>query len=246
MNRTPRCILYPNAALVAAVCFFLLGLLTFQAAPRALETIDTEYFTIIYDSDGAFTAGEIAKFCDDVYRNLMGRYEGFSDNPRVACIVNDAVDLANGFAQYYQNTITIYATNMDFELRGQSEWLRNVFVHEMTHMVALKKAAHGPINFVTIGGGRYDKNPDYDIGIAWYHLSQPAWFSEGTAQLGAETYGSDRWDSHRDMLLRAAWYEGSLLSEQEMNVMDGRTGMEAEMVYNQGYALVRYSRDRWG
>ena len=212
----------------------------------AINRFDTKYFTIIYDHNGEYTAGEIAKFCDDIYEKLMGHYDAFEDNPHITCLVNDAVDLANGFAIYYQNTITIYATNMDFELRGQSDWLKNVFVHEMTHMVALKKAARGPINLMGLSGGKYNDNPDINVNIALYHLSQPAWFSEGTAQVGAETFGAERWDTHRDMLLRSAWYEKSLLNFDAMSVLSGQKGMDAELVYNQGYAMVRYIKEKYG
>ena len=213
---------------------------------HAASQIETRYFTIIYEENGEYTAGKIALFCDDMYESLLAQYDAFSDNPKVVCLVNDAVDLANGSASYFQNTITIYATSMDFELRGSSDWLKNVFVHEMTHMVALQKAAKGPINFMVLGGGIFDKNPDLSIEAALYHLSQPAWFSEGTAQVGAEHFGSEHWDSHRDMLLRAAWYENGLLTWDEMSTLSGQDGIDSELVYNQGYSLSRYIVDTYG
>ncbi|MFC1574340.1 hypothetical protein ACFL30_04075, partial [Candidatus Latescibacterota bacterium] len=228
--------------LVAIVCAFFV----FPQIVNALNSINTKYYTIIYDHNGEYTAGEIAKFCDDVYEKLAATYNAFADNPRVTCLVNDAVDLANGYAIYYQNTITIYATNMDFELRGQSNWLRNVFVHEMTHMISLQKAARGPINYLFIGGGKYNDNPDLSVNIALHHLSQPAWFSEGSAQVGAVTYGDEQWDTHRDMLLRSAWKEQSLLTFDEMTVLSGKKGMDAELVYNQGFSMVQYIKDRYG
>lgn len=229
-----------------AISVILISVTSMPHNSRALNQIDTKYYTIIYDQNGEYTAGEIAKFCDEIYEQLMARYDAFTDNPRVMCIVNDAVDMANGYAIYYQNTITIYATNMDFELRGQSNWLKNVFVHEMTHMIALKKAAKGPINYLALGIGRYNRNPDVQAMTILYHLSQPAWFSEGTAQVGAETFGAERWDTHRDMVLRSAWYEHTLLSLDDMTVLSGQKEMEAEMVYNQGYSLVQYIRDKYG
>lgn len=212
----------------------------------AVQQLQTKYFTIIYDENGEYTAGEISKFCDDIYEKLMAQYDSFTDDPDVTCIVNDAVDLANGYAIYFQNTITIYATNMDYELRGQTNWLKNVFVHEMTHMIALKKAAKGPVNFIALGGGKYNDNPDLGVDVAFYHLSQPAWFSEGVAQVGAESFGSERWDSHRDMLLRSAWVEQSLLSMEEMDTLSGKTQVGAEMVYNQGYSMVDYIKNKYG
>ena len=100
----------------------------------AVSQIQTRYYTIVYEPGGEYIAGEIAHFCDEIYEKLLARYRSFNGDPRVTCIVTDDADFANGFAQYFQNTITIYATSMDFELRGQSNWLRNVFVHEMTHI----------------------------------------------------------------------------------------------------------------
>lgn len=223
---------------------FLLALAS--GASGAVQQVETKYFTIVYDENGEYTAGEIAKFCDEIYENLMSRYDSFTDDPRVLCVVNDAMDLANGFAIYFQNTITIYATNMDYELRGQTNWLRNVFVHEMTHMIALKKAAKGPVNFISLGGGKYNDNPDLEVDVAWYHLSQPGWFSEGTAQVGAESFGSEHWDSHRAMLLRSAWFEDKLLTIGEMSSLAGKGSFDAEMLYNQGYSMVRFIKETYG
>ncbi len=212
----------------------------------AVQQMETKYFTIIYDDGGEYTASQISKFCDEIYEKLMAQYDSFTDDPRVTCIVNDAIDLANGYAIYFQNTITIYATNMDYEFRGQSNWLKNVFVHEMTHMISLKKAAKGPVNFIAFGGGKYNTNPDFSVDVAFYHLSQPAWFSEGIAQVGAESFGSERWDSHRDMLLRTAWFENSLLSMEEMEALSGKNHVSSEMVYNQGYSMVNYIKNKYG
>ena len=240
---------YQRNSFTQHIILIFLFVLTVILAPQnahALNQIETKYYTIIYDQNGEYTAGEIAKFCDEIYEELMARYDAFTDNPRVVCLINDAIDLANGYAVYFQNTITIFATNMDYELRGQSNWLKNVFVHEMTHMIALKKAAKGPVNFFGLSGGRYNQNPDIRAFVVLYHLSQPAWFSEGTAQVGAETFGAERWDTHRDMVLRSAWYDKSLLSWIDMSTLSGQKGMEAEMVYNQGYSMLRYIREKYG
>jgi hypothetical protein len=34
----------------------------------------------------------------------------------------------------------------------------------------------------------------------------PFWFAEGTAQFESYRMGFDRWDTHRDMLLRTAFF----------------------------------------
>ena len=40
--------------------------------------------------------------------------------------------------------------------------------------------------------------------------------------------------------------ENNLLTLDEMAVLTGKTGDESEMVYNQGYSLVRYIKDTYG
>ena len=47
---------------------------------HAVNSIETKYFTIIFDKNGEYTAGEIAKFCDEIYEQVMARYKAFSDN----------------------------------------------------------------------------------------------------------------------------------------------------------------------
>ncbi len=45
-------------------------------------------------------------------------------------------------------------------------------------------------------------------------LNNPAWLAEGTAQFQREWMDYDRWDSHRDMLLRTQVLEGSELKSR--------------------------------
>ena len=57
-----------------------------------------------------------------------------------------------------------------------------------------------------------------------YHLNAPRGWTEGIAQYGAQKFGYDSWDSHRDMLLRMAVLEDDLLSWEEMGTVWGPHG----------------------
>ncbi|HSG27350.1 MAG TPA: hypothetical protein VLA34_02630, partial [Candidatus Krumholzibacterium sp.] len=74
----------------------------------------------------------------------------------------------------------------------------------------------------------------------------PNWFAEGIAQYQCPSSRNDIWESHRDMLLRTAVLEGDLLTFDEMGGLFGKDSREAELVYNQGYSLVRYISDTYG
>ena len=73
----------------------------------------------------------------------------------------------------------------------------------------------------------------------------PQWYSEGVAQYESMQYGGDSWDTHRDMLLRMATLEDDLLSYEGMGVF-GKDQYHSEMVYNHGFAFLRYVDERFG
>ena len=54
--------------------------------------------------------------------------------------MKDADDYSNGAAYYYDNKIVIWATPLNFELRGSHRWLQNVITHEYAHIVSLQKS----------------------------------------------------------------------------------------------------------
>ncbi|HCM27577.1 MAG TPA: hypothetical protein DIC34_13700 [Treponema sp.] len=69
------------------------------------------------------------------------------------------------------------------------------------------------------------------------------WFLEGLAQLGSERVEADYRDATREMVLLDAARSGKLLSLQEMARFEG-TALDMELVYNQGYSLLRFILDK--
>ncbi|MDD5089093.1 MAG: hypothetical protein PHI18_09910, partial [bacterium] len=76
-------------------------------------------------------------------------------------------------------------------------------------------------------------------------VTVPGWLAEGTAQFQFDGSGYDYWDSHRDMLLRQAVLSNRLLSFEDMGYF-GKTSLESEGVYNQGFSLTKYITERSG
>ena len=221
----------------------LLGLRSASA-----KVIRTRYFNI-YFSTAEKTARQIADFCDDVLSNLMRHYPTFVDRiAPIHVVVDDQADfLGNAYAIYSANYIHFWTNPIDWEIRGTSDWVRNVFVHELTHIVSLKAAHKGlPFQIGLINTSRANENPDFNFTLGLYHLAVSAGFAEGIAQWEAAQYGDDRWDTHRDMLLRMASLENDLLSLPSMGQLGGKGSFHGEMVYNQGYAMINYIGDRFG
>ncbi|MBT5829262.1 MAG: hypothetical protein HOH77_03620, partial [Candidatus Latescibacteria bacterium] len=74
----------------------------------------------------------------------------------------------------------------------------------------------------------------------------PPWFAEGTAQYMAPGVQHDSWDSHRDMILRQAILNNTLLTNNEMGVFGAKTSLGFEKVYDHGYSLTLYIVNTFG
>ncbi|MFT5369671.1 MAG: Tol biopolymer transport system component [Candidatus Latescibacterota bacterium] len=212
------------------------------------QMIRTKYFSIYFGSEET-TARHIADICDEILENLMKHYPTFVDRiAPIHVVVNDQADFyGNAFAVYSANYIHFWTNPLDWELRGTSDWVRNTFVHELTHIVTMKAAHKGlPFQIAVLNTSRSNENPDFSFTLGLYHIAVSAAFSEGVAQFEAEKYGDERWDSHRDMILRMATLEDDLLSLAEMGPLGGKHQFHGEQVYNQGYAILRYIDKRFG
>lgn len=229
----------------------LLTLVTLCTAPveAQLQTIVTEHFRIHFQPGTEGTARRVAETAEEVFAPLAAAYDYYEDFQTIHVLVLDTSDmLGNGMADYYSNTIYVWATNLDIELRGTHNWIRNVLTHELTHIMTLNKARHEwPFQFAVIQVSRYDANPDITFSFPLYHLNAPRGWAEGIAQYGAHKFGYDDWDSHRDMLLRMAVLEDDLLSYSELGTLQDRTGKYyGELLYNQGYAMMLYIQEMYG
>ena len=233
-----------RAIFSAIAALFLAG-----AAQAQLQTIVTDHFRVHFTLGAEGTARRVAETCEEVFPTLAAAYDYYDDFRTIHVIVLDNSDqLGNGWANYYSNTMAIWATSLDFELRGSHDWIKNVVTHELTHIMTLNKARKKwPFQFALLSVSRFDSNPDITFQFPLYHLNAPRGWTEGIAQYGAQKFGYDTWDSHRDMLLRMAVLEDDLLSWEEMGTVWDRTGkFYGEFVYNQGYAMMVYIHQQYG
>ncbi|HMS32546.1 MAG TPA: biopolymer transporter Tol [Ignavibacteria bacterium] len=219
-------------------------------------TIETKNFYVHYHSGTERTASTIAKIAEEVYGPITSLYD-YKPDERVHFIVNDVSDIANGATDYFGNRIEIFASALDYDLRGTHNWLRNVVTHEFTHAIqvqaAMKYGRKLPAFYLQWLGYENEIRPDVLYGypnvIVSYPLSGvgvPAWFAEGTAQYQRQQLSYEYWDSHRDMILRSYIEDGNLLTWGEMGQFSSITSLKAESIYNLGYGLTRYIADKYG
>lgn len=219
------------------------------------QTLGTEHFRIHFHQGTETTARRAAAIAEEIYPAITGLYD-FQPKPPTHLIIRDTDDYANGAAYYYDDKIEIWSTALEFELRGTHNWLRDVITHEFTHIVSLQASARLPhaMPGLYVQGFGYEDERRGDVLIGYPNkiYSYPiagtvasAWFAEGVAQYQSGSVYNDWWDTHRDMLLRMAVLDGTLLSFDAMGGFGGN-GLESELAYNQGNSLVRFIAERYG
>jgi len=219
------------------------------------RTIETEHFYVHYHAGTERTARVVAKVAEDIYAPVTALYHHQPDG-KVSFVIKDYDDFSNGAAYFFDNKVEIWASSLDFDLRGTHNWLRNVVTHEFTHIVqiqtSLKFGRKFPAFYLQWLQYESERRPDvlygYPNGIVSYPISGfsvPSWFAEGVAQYNRRELGYDSWDAHRDMILRMYALDNNLLSWNEMAVF-GKTSLGNESSYNAGFAFVRYIGERYG
>ena len=219
------------------------------------HTFDTEHFKIHYHDETENTAREAATVAEAIYPKIISFY-GFEPFQKTHLVLLDPDDYSNGAAYYYDNKIMIWASPLDFELRGSHRWLQNVITHEFAHIVSLQKAMKAgtriPGAYLQWMNYEEEKRPDVLYGYPNTLISYPVpgtcvppWLAEGIAQYMYDDADWDTWDSHRDMILRDRVINNNMLTFNEMNTF-GKKGIGNESTYNSGFALSTYIANEYG
>ena len=237
------------------------SLMDFARPALQWHALETEHFTVLYHAGTSGGSAErsaraVARIAESVYGPITALYD-YEPPGKVHIILKDFEDYSNGAAYFYDNKIEIWAPALDSPLRGDHAWLENVVAHEFTHIVqvqaAMKMPRALPFLYLQILDYENVRRPDVLYGypnvIVSYPLaglSNPAWLAEGTAQYQRAFLHHDRWDSHRDMLLRTRVLAGKALSMAEMGGFYSKSSLMREGVYNHGYAFTRYLVQTYG
>jgi Tol biopolymer transport system component len=217
-------------------------------------TIRGKKIFVHYHAEAERTAKVVAKIADEVWGPITSLYE-YEPDP-VHFVIKDIDDYSNGATYFFDNKIEIWASALDFDLRGSHNWLRNVISHEFTHMVqiqsAMKMGRSIPAVYLQFLNYEDKRRPDILYGfpnfIGSYPIATiniPAWFAEGTAQFMRKEFDYDNWDSHRDMILRSYALDNKMLTWNQMGVFN-KTSLGNESVYNSGFALTLYIAQKYG
>ncbi len=219
------------------------------------KTFETDHFVIHYHSGTRFTANTISQIAERIHQPLVDLYH-YEPKKKIHFVVRDVDDYSNGGAYFFDDKVEIWASNLDYIMRGTKNWLQDVVTHEYTHMISIqsmiKTSKTVPYGFFQWFGYEDERRKDVVRGfpntVISYPLSSiqiPVWYAEGTAQHQVDGQRHDYRDPHREMILRDRTLNNNLLGFDAISVF-GKNSHGNESAYNQGFAFVNYLTDRFG
>ena len=211
------------------------------------KTAGTDHFQFIYPVEYSSHAAKVSAYAEAVYDSVVNRYH--HDLPgRVSATLNNAL-YSNGNAIPSENSINLWLTNWDFKIRSSHGWLSDVVTHEFSHLVSIENASKfkpSIYGFQVSYTDYYNERTTQDFASMLPFTLQPLWIAEGTAQYESSRMGFDAWDTHRDMLLRVAALNDSLLTLPYMHDFSDNSLFAELGPYTQGFSLVRYISEKYG
>lgn len=208
---------------------------------------ETDHFKIIYPKRASKVVGDAISITEDVFDTINYIF-GYTPASRTVLVIEDE-DVSGGWAIASINAIAFWATAMEFLFRGTHNWMRDVIAHEYAHVVSIRPSYKFAPSLTDIRLGymsSLNNQNNFSLGTVAIPLSNmPMWFLEGLAQYVSKLVGGDRYDSHRQMMLRADAINGTFLTLDEMRVFS-KDARDSERVYNHGFSFVQYISDNYG
>ena len=211
------------------------------------KTAGTEHFQFIYPMEYSTHAAKVSAYAEAVYDSVTSRYHKALPG-RVSAVLNNAL-YSNGSAIPSENAVNLWLTNWDFKIRSSHGWLSDVITHEFSHLVSIEsgsKIIPNLYGFQFSYTDYYNERSRTDFVTMIPFTLQPLWFAEGTAQYESSRMGFDGWDTHRDMLLRTAALNDSLMTLPYMQDFSDNSLLAELGPYTQGFSLVLYIVKHYG
>ena len=229
--------------------WFAAAACAFNHAHIEWQSVTTENFIINYYNRTEPAVYPVWRLAEEAYEALAPLYDYRYKN-KITITIASYDDMSNGWAAWLDPSVMLWLPDARFDLRGNTTWLANLVVHELTHIFSLENKRRRQVIALSTGVAYRYIGEDFTAATAVTvpfarTMFYPLWFAEGVAQSGARRLNADCFDSRRDMVLRCALLDNAHLSLDEMgHFVHDRTGNE--LVYNQGFSFVSFLEQRFG
>lgn len=168
----------------------LIGLLSAaQTNASGLKQIETEHMRLIYFGGAPeFLSPHVGRCFENAYR-YHTKFWDYEPSEKVTVIMYDAGDYGNAGALATPTNRVLFMIaplSTAYETSPVNERVNTIMNHELTHVVALDKAAGSEKFFRGLFAGKVVAKADNPLSILYSHLtsprrSSPRWYHEGIA-----------------------------------------------------------------
>ncbi|MDR0307813.1 MAG: hypothetical protein LBI42_13395 [Chitinispirillales bacterium] len=232
--------------LIAAVPYTAWASKKHNAYGQKHYTVESSNFRIHYHRGLDHLVPRVANKLEQLHEIFAETYH--IKLPQKTDVVLYESEIPDAFAYPNFNFIYLGVHDYEYNLRGSSDWFDDVLTHEYAHVVSIATGFKFPPSVPHLQFG-YFTHPNSGVRFEGLHVFptdiMPMWFLEGIAQYESSRRGADKWDTHRDMIMRTLTLSGKTLSWPHMQVFTGR-GDDFEKTYNHGFSLVAYISETYG
>jgi hypothetical protein len=229
---------FKRSSIIILLAFIVISASIAEPSNQWFST-ETEHFTFVYRIKDEQAVKELVYFSEDAYKLVTAYFDSYPD--KIKCIVNGDVDTANGSSQGFPSLIELYVASPTTPWFGSKteNWLKFVFIHELTHYVHLL-SEKGPVASLSRIFGDETK---------WLNrvFLYTGWMVEGiTTNLETIfTNGGRGRNPYFEMIWKAMIMEGRLFSADQANYSSAFPP-GGDRIYVAGYMLVHYLMEKFG
>jgi len=213
---------------------------------KQFYTTETKHFKLIFPISMKKVVENHLQVIEDSYDRITKIY-GYKPTAKTTMIIRDE-DISNGWAAASINNFSIWPTASEYLLRGTHNWQRDVIAHEFSHIITISPSFRfkpfipdARLGYVS----SLESQKFFTVASGIFPFStNPMWFLEGIAQYSSFRLNGDKYDSHRQMILRSDAINDNLLTLNEMRIFS-KNALGGERVYDHGFSLVKYIVDKY-
>jgi hypothetical protein len=230
----------PGRRVLFTLLFLLCPVLSgFSFPANSWRHLASPHYVISYNDRTAHLSKRAAGIAEGVYASLTDYFGLLGMGRKISIVLSDQSDDPNGATAIRDPWVSVDCRKTESLFRGETDWLRTVLSHELSHAFSLRVLNPPVVVGTSIGISSSAENFSVEATHYWGTNTVPEWFIEGIAQMGSYHFKADFRDPIREMILRDVLLNDRLLTIPEMARFEG-SSLDYELVYNQGFSFMLY------
>ncbi|WP_320127558.1 hypothetical protein [uncultured Sphaerochaeta sp.] len=202
------------------------------------KRIETAHFELIFEPRDLESALHVASFADEVYDELTALLN-YAPIEHIPVVISGRTSWANGCYSSFPATVFLFVTSPEDRFLGarSSDWLRSLFVHEVSHYIHLTSP---------VGVAKYLKKIFGPGVLSMYSPFMDGWWVEGLTTYTETNFAEG---GRGDSSLFALTYQAPLQEGAMWSIRQGAYQSSfppSGRIYTTGYLMVDYIMRTYG